>query len=112
MDKDICKEVVSSATEFYNITKIFLTNSSYTGNLQGISKVVKLDSIFFSPTSLSVISKEYYDALIKKSEIIPSILNNKHMLTNWNVILVGSKTVNNFQEICDILYFNKLLEEN
>lgn len=112
LDKDICKEIVSSATEFYNITKIFLTNSSYTGNLQGISKVVKLDSIFFSPTSLSVISKEYYDALIKKSEIMPSILNNKHMLTNWNAILVGSKTVNNFQEICDILYFNKLLEEN
>lgn len=112
LDKDICQKIVGSATEFYNITKIFLTNSSYTRNLQGISKATKLDSIYFSPTAFSVISREYFDSLIKKSEIMPSILNNKHMLTSWNMILAGSKTVDNFQEVCDILYFDKLLKEN
>ncbi|MEY8336551.1 AAA family ATPase [Lachnospiraceae bacterium 62-35] len=110
IDEDICGKIIIDASDFYNITKIFLTNSLFSPDIQGISKVVKIDTINFSPSALSVISSEFYEGYIKKSNIIPDYLTNKYLLTNWNLILFGSKTVNNFQEICDVLYFNKLFK--
>ncbi len=106
-DSQLVQNIISSNLEVFNITKIYLTNSSYTEK-DGISQAGKLNSVVFSPNALKVIANSFYDLDGNRIQFIKS----NSLLEKWNRILKKYQDAEAFQQICDVLYFNILLKNN
>ena len=69
----------------------------------------KLDTIILTPKKISEIASMYYDKLLDLSSFSSNASSNhdyilKKILKSW-------REIDDFQTICDIIYFNKLLKE-
>lgn len=94
--------------EYNNIqTKIYLSNSSYLLPQNSYSiKLGQMTECNLTANSLSTIAKSFYQRMCFHS--------SRMMLTDFillNNIIESSFKLQNFQEICDILYYAKLKEK-
>ncbi len=89
-------------------TVIYLSNSNYAANFNGCFTHGKLNSIGLTPNSLRSISDLFYDKITKKP--IEPYYNNSFIVLQS--LLRKSKTLEDFQGICDICYYNYLSDRS
>lgn len=105
---EIYRGTLLEQTDFKDILRIYITNSSYGGiQKNGISRQFKLDEIALTPKGISTIASSYFNKLLD--------LNATFYLSTvyyeWRKMLKSWLDPDHFQKICDILYFNKLIKE-
>ena len=91
-----------------NFTKIYCTNSNYSYECCNYEKEMDLSQCSLNLETLEkILSKNFYKKLI-------NIHGNKQKLECWkfyNESIINNKKANEFQELCDVLYY-KYLEDN
>lgn len=93
--------------DFLNITKIYITNSSYGGMLNdGFSSQKNLSGISLTPSGLNTISSTFYNNLFN----ISNGFYQSSIYREWRSIINKRKTTQDFQQICDVIYFYKLIK--
>lgn len=107
---EVYQNAQENQTDFNDIVKIYITNSGY-GNIEKNTMITesKLDTIILTPKKISEIASMYYDKLLDLSSFSSNASSNhdyilKKILKSW-------RKIDDFQTICDIIYFNKLLKE-
>ena len=107
---EVYQNAQENQTDFNDIVKIYITNSGY-GNIEKNTMITesKLDTIILTPKKISEIASMYYDKLLDLSSFSSNASSNhdyilKKILKSW-------REIDDFQTICDIIYFNKLLKE-
>ena len=101
------KDQLSKGKGLSDITTVCLTNSSYNYGENGISSNGKLSTIILSPTALSTIARRYYTTMLHFET--NDFFDSKLWYFNYDVIK-EQRTLANFQQICDMLYFYKLYD--
>ena len=105
---EISRSIYAESKDFNDITTIYLTNSSYNYGKNGISTNGQLAEVVLTPGALDVIAGIYYKKLLQLEN---GKLHNEYLFGLNRAIKEQRKTVN-FQQICDILYFQILHQEN
>lgn len=103
----VVRELISNSNGFYNLTSIYETNSSY-GVLNGSSSHNGLESLVITPFMLSGIKDAFYECISPEKGIF---IEEKKGFDKYCLILKKSKSIAEFQQICDILFFDKLIRE-
>jgi|GEM_PF-462865 len=91
---------------YTDITTVYLTNSTYQ-SLDGYELKTNLSKCALTPVSLRFLSNSFYNTIAK--------INDKDFLERFKQlqsIIKEKKSENDFQQICDILFFGKLLKKN
>lgn len=107
-DKEVYREVIVEQTDFRDVFRIYITNSSC-GSIQreGISSQNKACEIALTPKGISTIVSTYYKKLF-------DLTNYSYTVTEyykWRKLHKTWIDQERFQAICDIIYFNKLIKE-
>lgn len=102
------KEVLVKQTDFKNVFRIYITNSSC-GSIQkdSISRADKLDEIALTPRGISTIATTFYNKLLDLNDF----WYKETLYYAWRKTLKLWRNSEDFQAICDVIYFNKLLNE-
>lgn len=102
MNDDIFRESFEEENNVESITKIYLTNSFYTQNISsGYGSGKKINKAILSNSEVEILSYSFYEKL----------LNIKDERTFLDEMILKTRNFNNFQSVCDNLYFKKLLDE-
>lgn len=107
VNKTVCGENESSLQDIVPRTKIYLTNSFY-NDIQGIGFNNDIpDNIALTNQNLITFKSNFYNQCINFPQ--GGIRDNNY--NGLQEIIINKRTESNFQEICDLLYFNKLKKE-
>lgn len=97
-------------------TIVYLSNSQYANGIfndhpYGYQTLLNVNKISLTTESLKTISKKFYKKIVQYPQ--GSIKNSSY--NNLQKILIQNKTAQDFQQICDVLYYhnlssNKLME--
>ena len=87
-------------------TVIYLSNSGYTNDLSGYSTHEKLNNICLTPSSLKTLSNSFYNKVTMKP--LGGYVSDRFFELQ-NIIRRVKSSVD-FQEICDICYYNYITE--
>ena len=92
-----------------DITYVFLTNSSLNANTNSFYSTSdnKFSNISITPQEIKMFAKDFY-----KKGITNKAIYKKNKFYNLQELLIGQKTDKDFQQICDLIYFNILLEKD
>ena len=85
-------------------TIIYLSNSRYTAGFEGYATHHNVNTISLTIDSLKHISDRFYKKIVRYPEGL--IEDDPYNLLQSN--LIKNKTATDFQQICDILYYNKI----
>lgn len=98
------REIISKNLEFRNISKISLTNSMYAKS--NLSTHNRIDTITLNTNSLTAIKNTFYNTKIKFGKpIYGGFYEIAIMLSEY-------RTVNEFQQMLDVLYLNHIRNKN
>ncbi|WP_042315506.1 AAA family ATPase [Desulfofarcimen acetoxidans] len=86
-------------------TIIYLSNSRYTSDLNGYGTHGNLNKISLTADSLKNISGRFYRKIVQHPQGLVIKLNPYNILQS---ILIKNKTVIEFQQVCDVLYYHHL----
>ena len=91
-----------------NLTKIYLTNSIYNYGLNGyFIKSSQYENIALTYQSLKTFMQGFYDKINR----FPRGLIKDNWFNCFQQIVIYNKNENDFQQMCDFLYFDKLLKD-
>ena len=94
--------------EIIPITKIYLSNSYYNYGINGYSSAYDMPTnIALTIQSLKTFSNDFYSNSVN----FPEGLIGDNLYNGLQQIIISKRTENNFQQVCDLLYFNKLYKE-
>lgn len=94
-----------------NITRIYCTNSSYNYNINGYGIEGKLSTCCLDIHTLEILTKNFYKNLISISYKNNKYQKNSVLWRNYNNLIISTKKANDFQQLCDVLYY-KYLNDN
>ena len=108
-DNEKYGEYVRKQIGFLDIFKIYITNSSFgMSEKTGISSHGKLNEISLTPAGISTIASAFYRKILNLDQVMYRPTINRE----WRVIVRDwRRGTAYFQQICDIVYFNKLHAE-
>lgn len=108
-DGELYRKTLLEETDFKDIFRIYITNSNY-GSIQkdGISRQMKLDEVALTPKGISTIAASYFNKILD----LDVAMYNPTLYREWREKLKSWLKPEQFQQVCDILYFNKLIKEN
>lgn len=103
-------EYLRSQTGFKDVFKIYTTNSSFgASEKSAISSYGKLDEINLTPVGISTIAGVFYRKLLDLDQITYYNTSDRQ----WrDIVRDWRKGTAYFQQICDIVYFEKLFKKN
>ena len=85
-------------------TIIYLSNSMYTSDFNGYQTHGMVNKISLTADSLKTIAGNFY----RKTVQYPRGLIENNYFNNLQALLIKNKSVQDFQQICDILYYHNL----
>lgn len=92
-----------------NLTKIYLTNSYYNYGINGYTIMSgECTDIALTMESLTTFMSGFYD----KITYFPQGAIKDNWYNGLQQLLISKRKENDFQQLCDLLYFNKLLKNN
>ena len=108
MNTEIYNAVMEDTNSYANMFKIYLSNSSYTRdgfNSRMLSNQTKMISLI--PETILSLSKTYYNLVVNTRTLVGVPVNLKR---KWLESIIAYKKSDDFQSICDVLYFYQLHE--
>lgn len=102
---DISSEFIRTSAEYYGFTKIYISNS-YFDDINGMGTNGKLDGLAITPARLSSISSAFFE-FIYPEKAYGEKVNDFERYSNW---LKQNKSTNEFQQICDLMFYNFLID--
>ncbi|MBZ9688283.1 AAA family ATPase [Clostridium estertheticum] len=99
---------VQSEKELFNITKVYLTNSSYYESNGYYLEYGKTSKVALNISTIGVLSKSFYRKLVG----FPIGIIKDNLFYGLQDMIITTKTQQNLQEICDIIYFDYILRKN
>ena len=103
-DPEVYRACLLNQSDFKAVLKIYVTNSGYT-DLSGITQQGKLDELYLTPAGLSTVSASYFEKIFCMDE---GFVYRLTPYRKWREIIRSVKKSTDFQQICDVLYFNRL----
>lgn len=106
-NEESASKCVKNSEGFYGMTTIYLTNSSYTMK-DGMGAHGKLQHLFLSPGRLSVLTQMFYRCIYARN--VTSQFSDPFLC--YSYYLKQSKDSGNFQQLCDVLFYHRLIQTN
>ena len=103
----IASEFIRTSGEYFGFTKIYISNS-YFDDLNGMSTNGKLDELAITPARLFFISSAFFE-FICPDKTYNEKVNDFGRYSNW---LKQNKDPDEFQQICDLMFYNFLIDED
>lgn len=103
----IASEFIRTSGEYFGFTKIYISNS-YFDDLNGMSTNGNLDGLAITPARLSFISSAFFE-FICPDKTYNEKVNDFGRYSNW---LKKNKDPDEFQQICDLMFYNFLIDED
>lgn len=107
-DHDEYTAVMNSPENYWQTMRVYLSNSFYTGDsMAGLQTFNQLLKVSLTPANLNLISTKYHQNMFHINSFDETSPRNE--TREWLKVVYQSKTQRDFQSICDILYFHKLI---
>ena len=109
---DLCgegvyREVMDDPDSYYNVMKIYLSNSTFgVMDFAGMGSHGNAKYIALIPENISMLSSHYY----RKQYGVDDLTRNANLWKRWMYCVSKSRNVNDFQELCDLLYYHWLID--
>lgn len=108
-DGEKAGRMLSNGDGFYDITSLYMTNSSY-HLLGGSSSHKGLKSLVFSPVSLKAVSGTFFESICPEGRRLQKNRQTPNLLWLYSSFLKEQKGEGEFQQMCDVLFYHRLLE--
>lgn len=107
-DDNISGKNILNNNAYCGFTKLYISNSFFDGvNVAGSQG--NLDHMFITPAYLSFVSDAFFEFIAFDNHKSLQIENNFYKYSIW---LKKNKYPGEFQQVCDILFYNFLIESN